>query len=623
MSRNPDDYETLNYDAAATPPEVPLSPYRPEHVIAPLVGNANEEGWNGIHTANKQGAKLVKGWVPIPLRLWFWIPLVTVMILLAIGLEIALHRSNVNSGWATFNNLMPETTLANYYHYAYTQPPVIVAMVLVALWAWVDIEIQKMQPYIDLVRGNASADKSLLLDYTRSNKLFVWISAFSNRHYMVAFVTLVALLALLIEPLCASMFVVKNTWWGPDPFNVTNLASLSLNEGPAFQDLTVFLSAAGYAASSVLYNFGDPPFIHDVYTIGPFQIPGTNGGFNGTVTANTTAIKTETNCSPMTTNSTPISGGGWINNATFNGCTFSYTVSPGVNHLFGAAIMPDCNNTGTPAYFRPTVFWFFTFDTTPGPQGSATYCAPTISLWDVTALIDINTGNLTDVQEIQPFDSSTSPFASLSANLTGSPLNGRAFNGIVFNLTNPDQFVIGRSNATDLQLPASIFQAATTAPGGLPAAFQSNSFVGMATKVYGVYLRLLATTVYFLPSNDTLLVEVQSFQRRLWLSGVVVHLQAVVLVVIALVGAFVQVAHRKSRQQLRLQHIPGTLASAISIGAETNLAQLLNGQQDENFTQALRNKQFRIDPRTMKIVMQGDYGYEEAVSPGFHRSSEK
>ena len=33
---------------------------------------------------------------------------------------------------------------------------------------------------------------------------------------MVAVVTLVALLALLIEPLCASMFVVKNTWWGPD-----------------------------------------------------------------------------------------------------------------------------------------------------------------------------------------------------------------------------------------------------------------------------------------------------------------------------------------------------------------------------------------------------------------------
>jgi Protein of unknown function (DUF3433) len=116
-----------------------------------------------------------------------------------------------------------------------TQFPVILSMVIVALWAWVNIEIQRMQPYIDLVRGNAPAERSLLLDYTRlkcvdllhlltscvdvypfSSKFFVWISAFSNHHYMVATVTLVALFALVLEPLCASIFIVKDTWWGPD-----------------------------------------------------------------------------------------------------------------------------------------------------------------------------------------------------------------------------------------------------------------------------------------------------------------------------------------------------------------------------------------------------------------------
>jgi hypothetical protein len=55
-------------------------------------------------------------------------------------------------------------------------------MVLVALWAWTDIEIKKMQvrtplplfssshslqPYVDLARGQSPAHKSLLLDYTR------------------------------------------------------------------------------------------------------------------------------------------------------------------------------------------------------------------------------------------------------------------------------------------------------------------------------------------------------------------------------------------------------------------------------------------------------------------------
>jgi len=108
-------------------------------------------------------------------------------------------------------------------------------MVIVALWAWVNIEIQRMQPYIDLVHGNAPAERSLLLDYTRLkcvnllrllssrvhvypflSKFFVWISAFSNHHYMVAVITLAALLALVLEPLCASIFIVKDTWWGPD-----------------------------------------------------------------------------------------------------------------------------------------------------------------------------------------------------------------------------------------------------------------------------------------------------------------------------------------------------------------------------------------------------------------------
>ena len=79
----------------------------------------------------------------------------------------------------------PDSAFARYYHIAYvgsealhlvlinsfysdkTEPPVIVAMVFVALWTWVAVEIQMMQPYIDLVRGHSPANKSILLDYAR------------------------------------------------------------------------------------------------------------------------------------------------------------------------------------------------------------------------------------------------------------------------------------------------------------------------------------------------------------------------------------------------------------------------------------------------------------------------
>jgi hypothetical protein len=403
VSQDAEDLEALNYDAAPALgsghiygswfPEVPPGRYKAGYVIPPSIragptpsassnqilldgadaddaqyatyhSNVNEEGWNNVHGAHKQAVKLAKGWVPVPLRAWFWIPLVTFMILLAIGLEIAVRYSNQYDGWAIMNIMIPSSAFAKYYHYAYTSPPVIVSMVLVALWAWVDIEIQRMQPYIDLVHGDAPPERSLLLDYTRSSKFVVWISAFSNRHYMVTIVTLIGLLALVIEPLCACMFVVSDIWWGPPFSNVTNLASISLNQGPVVQDLSAFLSAAGYASSTVLYNFGNPPFIHDVYTVGPFNIP-LSEGTNGTVSANTTAVKTDTNCYLMSTTSTELIGGGWTNDATFDACTFSYSVGPTTNHLFGANVMPDCNDTGTPAYFRPIVLWFFTYDTTP------------------------------------------------------------------------------------------------------------------------------------------------------------------------------------------------------------------------------------------------------------------
>ncbi len=116
-------------------------------------------------------------------------------------------------------------------------------------------------------------------------------------------------------------------------------------------------------------------------------------------------------------------------------------------------------------------------------QASATVCNPRLELWDVTASVDIRTSNLTGVQELRPF-SSASNFSSLAANLTGPPLNGRAYNGIKFNLSDPDEFVFRRLEALQLQLPAAVFQAAVSSPEGLIGSFDEDKFVNLATRVY-------------------------------------------------------------------------------------------------------------------------------------------
>ncbi len=168
----------------------------------------------------------------------------------------------------------------------------------------------------------------------------------------------------------------------------------------------------------------------------------------------------------------------------------------------------------------------------PEAAASATLCFPSITLWDVNVNLDLTSGNITRVTELRPF-SSSSNFSSLSANVTGPPLNGRAYNGIEFNLTNPDRFVLARRNATQLQMPAAVFQAASQSPEGLIGSFQANTFARLSTNVYvGVtssvdgaglmaiqrtYLTLIAKTVYLLDDSEPITIQMKTVQKRIWL----------------------------------------------------------------------------------------------------------
>ncbi|KDQ60228.1 hypothetical protein JAAARDRAFT_32601 [Jaapia argillacea MUCL 33604] len=577
--------------------------------------------WNGVQPPPLgPNAHLDRrAWTPMPLKTWFWILYTLVLVGGAITLEVLLNYSNTHQGWKiAISDISAEYGLM---HFVYTAPPVAFAMVLVAAWAWTDFEIKKMQPYVDLVHGDSPPERSVLLDYTRSNNFLVWSIAASNKHYVVALASLLTLLALVFSPLAGALLTVRDTWIAAPDMVVNNLAAISLNQADQFWDLTFFLTAAGYASASVLYNLPDPEFIHQGYTVGHFQMPQLQG-VNGTVWANTSAILSTPNCQAATSvNMTKTGSGGWLNSATFPGCDYSWTVANVSENLFGVDL---CSNSASasgtvPPYFSPVVFWFFTY--TPTAAASVTYCAPTISLWDVEVEVDIVTGNLTSVTTLDQFNSQTSNFSSLSGNVTGAPMYGQAYNGIKFNLSDVDPFVLARENATQLTLPAAVFQAAINSPQGITAAFSDGSFVNLVSSVYRKYLALVARTVYFLDYPEPMNMKMKTDQKRLWLSAVAVHLLSVALLLLAFFGVIVQILHRHERQYLRLAHEPGTIASAVVIGAETNMGSLLSGRQDtEAIIQALRDKRFRIDPNTMKIVMEGEAGYESAQSPDPRRS---
>ena len=101
-------------------------------------------------------------------------------------------------------------------------------MFFAALWAWTDFEIRKLQPYVELARGNAPPQRSLLLDYTRNkcafpfssllngrligycSTLLVWTVAARNRHWPVVLGALLVVLTFSFQPLAAALFNVQD-----------------------------------------------------------------------------------------------------------------------------------------------------------------------------------------------------------------------------------------------------------------------------------------------------------------------------------------------------------------------------------------------------------------------------
>ncbi|KDR73215.1 hypothetical protein GALMADRAFT_142353 [Galerina marginata CBS 339.88] len=553
----------------------------------------------------------------MPLRPYFWIPLIIFLVGGAIGLEVALHFSNKNQGWPSKQTDGGFTAL----HYVYTFPPVIIAAVVVALWTWTDVEIKKIQPYVDLVHGDSPPHRSLLLDYTRHNNFLVWTHAASNRHYLVALASLMVILSLSFQPLAAALLVVKDTWMQAPDITLKNLAAIGLNQNLQFSDLTSFLTGAGYAGASILYGLPSPAFIQVPYTVANFELP-VNVTNNGTAFVNTTAIKSKTGCNAVPVQMTNTAPGAWLNTASLDGCSITWNCSNATTKTLFGAETPNCTFAPLPE-FSPVVFWFFSYDISA--RANATFCSPSIELWEVNVGVDISTGNVTKVSDIRPF-SQDSKFSSFSANVTGAPLNGRAYNGIKFNLTghDSDQFILGRQSATQLQLPASIYQAAVKSPQGYAGSFDISSFGTLSDKVYGIYLALVAREVYFIPDNEDINVQVKTFQKRVWLSDVPVHLLATAMSILAFFATIVHIFHMEDRRYLRLKHEPGTIASAVSIGAKTGVGEVLAGRQGgSDIKEALRNRRFRIDPVSMKIVMEGEYGYETAASPTSPTSKRK
>ncbi len=186
-------------------------------------------------------------------------------------------------------------------------------------------------------------------------------------------------------------------------------------------------------------------------------------------------------------NTSPLPGGaGLDNNATIPGCKSNWGVDHGTPSEFGEsrplnvssaiktlaeAFGAECDDESTIlSNFRRVVFWFYTSQ--PSPLVTAIFCHPQIELWNVTATLDLATAKVISVVPMQK--------RTDVASIMQTPLNGRPYNGIeAAGNFSTDYFTVSRQNATKLQLPAAVLQAAS-----VNGVYNPDRFTALTDKVY-------------------------------------------------------------------------------------------------------------------------------------------
>lgn len=302
-----------------------------------------------------------------------------------------------------------------------------------------------------------------------------------------------------------------------------------------------------------------------------------NGSFSVTVPA----IQSNPGCvaaQPMVLTTLP-GDAGWNATVIFEDCSVTWSINRNATTAFGTDILQCGATDASTAASRPVVFWFFRY--LPQIETRAVICTPTISIYNAIINLDLISGNIVTVTTNGSFVAGSSPFSSASYNVTGPPLNGSAYNGIGFNLSTPTEVDLERQAAIQLQLPAAIFEFAEKNLPNDSIIYNSDAIVPITARVYTIYLALLAQTAYFLPTVQPMQMKVTIVIKRLWVGSVAAHLLAVILILIAVLGTFVQVAHRNERRKLNLMHPAGTIACAVSIGANANLEKLV-ARMDES-----------------------------------------
>ncbi|KAJ8597250.1 hypothetical protein M405DRAFT_855738 [Rhizopogon salebrosus TDB-379] len=535
-----------------------------------------------------------KRYEPLVLNIYIVGGTALLMICLGIALEVALHISNTQNGYS-----VPQKNVFSFLSTQFLTSfvPTLLVVPLAYFWEVAEWMLRWYQPYVTLSEGNAPAARSILLDYIALNRLTTLYYSFKHRHWLINVSTLTALSVLLLQPLAGSLFQVLQV---PHvtASSATSIRTVGLST--TISQLNTFLASAGYTDAAVYNNLDDPPFITGVWSVAQFTIPSEDSITN--VAVNTTGIQTHVNCTkPTSFETTMVSSSNVTFQATFSDtCNGSLSLNPSDGpDQFSVTAASTCAPSNQDLDFQPVFFWFYHVTESGDSQGTAVFCQPSIAIFVVQTSMAMSDGSLGNCTIVEPFNATN--------NVTGSPLNGAAYNGVIFDSSN-NTYVIARALAINSAVSGAIYQYASDQTGGLESTFNDpDGFVQATTKIYTQHLSVAAQSIYFLPANETIPAQLTSDAPRLSVEALPAHLLSVLFISIGIISLIVHVLHHRTRRNLWLTSPPGSIAAIVSLTSRSGFGELLLPYDDvTRMNSNLAGLTFRLDSRTGAIVAEED-----------------
>ncbi|KAH0271234.1 hypothetical protein KCU91_g7522, partial [Aureobasidium melanogenum] len=172
-----------------------------EQSIEPLIWTKDEKKTLLLSETKKQ-------WQPLTQKSYFLVSTILASGALIGILQVYLERSNRDTG-ILFAPRINDLPLSQTFCYLYL--PTIVALVLSFVWTWIDLDIKRLEPFVQLSRlGGALGKDSVLLHYPFDFVAFVPFAAMRKRHWPVFSASLAVVLIFWgLTPLQSSIFATK------------------------------------------------------------------------------------------------------------------------------------------------------------------------------------------------------------------------------------------------------------------------------------------------------------------------------------------------------------------------------------------------------------------------------